>query len=317
MSVRVALQMDPIDQVDIRADTTYALALEAQARGHQLWVYGPVALSWAEGRVQARARSVSLTNTPEEPVRFCVPEVLDLADDVDVILMRQDPPFDMSYITAAHLLEFVHPKTLVVNDPAWVRSSPEKILPLLFPDLMPSTLVSRDPEALTAFRALHGDIVVKPLYGNGGAGVFALKSGDGNFNALLEMFFAQSREPVMAQAFLPAVSQGDKRVILIDGEPVGAINRVPAKGEARSNMHAGGRAEAAELSDADRAICARIGPVLRERGLTLVGIDVIGDRMTEIKVTSPTGVQELKRFSGIDAAALFWDAVERRRQDTV
>jgi len=229
-----------------------------------------------------------------------------------VVLMRQDPPFDMSYITACHILEYLKGRTLVLNDPEWVRSSPEKIIPLDFPDLIPPTLISRDLSAIKAFRAEHGDIILKPLYGNGGAGVFRVKPDDSNFSSIVEMFFGINREPIIAQAFLPNVSAGDRRVILIDGDPVGVINRVPQPGETRSNMHVGGRAEAADLNQADRHICEVIGPVLRQRGLVLVGIDVIGDRLTEINVTSPTGVQELKRFSGVDAASLFWDAAERR-----
>jgi len=226
--------------------------------------------------------------------------------------MRQDPPFDMAYITAAHILERLKGETLVVNDPEWVRSGPEKILPLDYPQHMPETLITRDEEAIAAFRAKHKDIIIKPLYGNGGAGVFRLKEGDSNYASLLEMFFASSREPIIAQAFLKDVSNGDKRIIIIDGEAVGAINRVPQPGETRSNMHVGGEARPSELTETDKVICDAIGPMLKERGQILVGIDVIGDKMTEINTTSPTGVQELKRFSGIDAAALSWDAIERK-----
>jgi glutathione synthase len=312
MSLRVAVQMDPIETVNVDADTTFALMEEAQARGADLYIYQPDALAWQEGRVLARARPVRVRHEQGHHADLGEPVLLDLAEDVDVVLMRQDPPFDMAYQTAAHILEFLKGQTLVLNDPAWVRSSPEKIMPLLFPNLIPPTLITRDVGALKAFRDTHSDIIIKPLYGNGGAGVFRLKPGDGNFSSLLEMFFAQSREPVVAQAFLPAVSKGDKRVLIIDGEPVGAINRVPQKGETRSNMHVGGVAEASELDEADLAICKAIGPVLKERDLVLVGIDVIGGRMTEINVTSPTGVQELKRFSGIDTCAIFWDCVEAR-----
>ncbi|MEA1940863.1 MAG: glutathione synthase [Pseudomonadota bacterium] len=312
MTMRVAVQMDPIEAVNVDADTTFALMEEAQSRGASLYVYHPDQLSWLQGRVLARARPVTVRHEQGNHADLGEPVTLDLAEDVDVVLMRQDPPFDMAYQTAAHILEFLKGETLVLNDPAWVRSSPEKIVPLLFPDLIPPTLISRDIDALRAFRDTHSDIILKPLYGNGGAGVFRLRPGDGNFSALVEMFFAQSREPLVAQAFLPAVEKGDKRVLLIDGEPVGAINRVPQKGETRSNMHVGGVAEACELDDRDREICAAIGPMLRERNLVLVGIDVIGGRMTEINVTSPTGVQELKRFSGIDTCAIFWDSVERR-----
>lgn len=312
MSLRIAVQMDPIENVDVDADTTFALMEEAQSRGASLFVYGPDTLSWEAGRIRARARPVRIQHVQGEHADLGDEVILDLADDIDVVLMRQDPPFDMAYLTAAHILEGLKGRTLVLNDPFWVRSSPEKIIPLDFPDLIPPTLISRDVETIKSFRAEHSDIIIKPLYGNGGAGVFRLKPDDGNLSSLLEMFFTASREPVIAQAFLPAVEKGDKRVLLIDGEPVGAINRVPQKGETRSNMHVGGRAEASGLDEDDRRICAAIGPVLRERGLVLVGIDVIGGRLTEINVTSPTGVQELKRFSGIDTCAIFWDAVEKK-----
>jgi glutathione synthase len=234
--------------------------------------------------------------------------------EMDVVLMRQDPPFDMAYISATHLLERIHPKTLVVNDPAHVRNAPEKLFVTEFPDLMPETLISRDPAAIRAFRAEHRDIILKPLYGNGGAAVFRIGEGDENLSALIELFDSTFREPFVIQRYLPAVREGDKRVILIDGEPVGAINRVPALGDARSNMHVGGKAVASELTDRDREICARIGPELKRRGFVLVGIDVIGDRLTEINVTSPTGIREVKRFGGADIAALFWDVVEAKRQ---
>ena len=312
MALRVALQMDPLEHVDIEADTSFALAEAAQDRGAQLWVYGPDHLSYEGGRVTALARPVTVQRVAEPPGVFGPAERIDLAEDVDVVLMRQDPPFDMSYITACHLLELIADRTLILNDPEMVRSSPEKLFPLLFPELMPPTLISRDPEAIKAFRARHNDIILKPLYGNGGAGVFRLKPDDSNFYSLMEMFFERSREPVMAQAFLPAVRDGDKRVILIDGEAVGGINRRPKPGETRSNMHVGGTPEPTELSDADKAICAAIGPELKRRGQVLVGIDVIGGKLTEVNVTSPTGVQELKRFSGVDAASLFWDTVDNR-----
>lgn len=312
MSLRIAVQMDPIESVDVDADTTFALMEEAQARGFELFVYHPDQLAWLEGRIVARARPVRVKHVQGEHAELGDEIDLDLAEDADVVLMRQDPPFDMAYITAAHILEGLSGKTLVLNDPAWVRSSPEKIVPLDFPELVPPTLISRDPERIKAFRARYEDIIVKPLYGNGGAGVFRLKPGDSNLNSLLEMFFAQNREPVVVQAFLPAVSAGDKRVLLIDGEPVGAINRVPQKGETRSNMHVGGVAEASDLDEADLRICRAIGPMLKERGLMLVGIDVIGGLLTEINVTSPTGVQELKRFSGVDTCARFWDAVQAK-----
>ncbi|WP_291843805.1 glutathione synthase [Maricaulis sp.] len=312
MAWRVAVQMDPIETVNVDADTTFALMEEAQARGAELYVYHPDQLAWREGRILARARPVRVKHVQGDHAELGEPCVLDLASDVDVVLMRQDPPFDMAYQTAAHLLEMLKGETLVLNDPFWVRSSPEKILPLLFPDIIPPTLITRDLTALAGFRDQHQDIIIKPLYGNGGAGVFRLKPGDGNFSALLETFFAMSREPVIAQAFLPAVSAGDKRILIIDGEPVGAINRVPQTGETRSNMHVGGVAEASGLTASDMRICEAIGPTLKQRDLVLVGIDVIGDRLTEINVTSPTGVQELRRFSGVNACAAFWDAVDRR-----
>ncbi|MEO0786504.1 MAG: glutathione synthase [Pseudomonadota bacterium] len=312
MALRVALQMDPLEHVDINADTSFALAEAAQARGAKLWVYGPEHLTYEGGRVTALARSVTVQREAGEPGLFGEAERLDLAEDVDVVLMRQDPPFDMSYITACHVLELIADRTLVLNDPEWVRSSPEKLFPLLFPELMPPTLISRDVEAIKAFRAKHNDIILKPLYGNGGVGVFRLKPEDSNFYSLTEMFFERSREPIMAQAFLPAVRDGDKRVILIDGEAVGGINRLPKPGETRSNLHVGGTAQPTGLSDADLAICRAIGPELKRRGQVLVGIDVIDGKLTEVNVTSPTGVQEMKRFSDVDAAALFWDAVDRR-----
>lgn len=312
MGMRIAVQMDPLETVNIDGDTTFALMEAAQARGATLFEYQVQHLSWREGRITARARPVTVKREKGAHADFGARREIDLAEDVDVILMRQDPPFDMAYITAAHVLEELKGRTLVLNDPEWVRSSPEKLLPLKYPDLIPPTLISRDIEAIRAFRAAHRDIIVKPLFGNGGIGIFRLKPDDGNLSALTEMFFAQSREPVIVQAFLPAVSKGDRRVILIDGEAVGVINRVPQPGETRSNMHVGGTAEVAALDDDDRRISAAIGPMLKQRGLVLVGIDVIGGKLTEINVTSPTGLQELKRFSGVDAASLFWDAAERR-----
>lgn len=312
MSFRVAVQMDPVEHVDIDADTTFALMEEAQARGAELWVYQPERLAWEEGRVMARARPVRVKHVQGEHAELGDPVRLDLGRDIDVVLMRQDPPFDMAYITAAHILEFLKGETLVLNDPFWVRSSPEKLVPLLFAEHGPATLITRDEQAIREFRDRHGDVIIKPVFGNGGAGVFAMQKADGNFSALLEMFFSVSREPLIAQEFLPAVSDGDKRILLIDGEPVGAINRVPLKGETRSNMHVGGVAEPTVLDEADQKICDAIGPLLKERGLVLVGIDVIGGKLTEINVTSPTGVQELKRFSGVDTCAIFWDAVSNR-----
>ncbi len=311
--MRVAIQMDPIDRVDVSADTTFLMARNALERGHEVWTYQPDALAQLDGRISCRARRLEgLTDVQGEHAAQGAPEPLDL-HGVDVVLLRQDPPFDMAYITSTHILERLGPG-VVVNDPAEVRNAPEKLYVTGFPGLQPPTLITRDPLAIAAFRDRHEDVIVKPLYGNGGAGVFRLKPGDGNLDSLLELFFAASREPVIAQAFLPDVSAGDKRILLVDGEPVGAINRVPAEGAVRSNLHAGGRAEAAELTARDREICARIGPDLRARGLLFVGIDVIGDHCTEINVTSPTGAQQLKRFTGVDATALMWDAIESRRR---
>lgn len=310
--LRVAFQMDPMESVDIDGDTTFALAEVAVARGMSLFEYGPQHLAYNEGRVTANARPMRVKREYGHHVEFDERRVIDLSTDVDVVWMRQDPPFDMSYITAAHILERLKGQTLVANDPEWVRSGPEKILPLDYPHLMPETLITRDQTAIDAFRTKHKDIILKPLYGNGGAGVFRMKEGDSNYASLLEMFFESSREPIIAQAFLKDVAKGDKRIIIIDGEAVGAINRVPLPGETRSNMHVGGEARATELTKTDKIICDAIGPMLKERGQILVGIDVIGDKMTEINTTSPTGVQELKRFSGIDAASLSWDAIERR-----
>ena len=311
MSFRIAIQMDPLETVDINADTTFALAECAQARGHELFVYQPKHLSFDTGRLIARARPAEVQRVKDQPGILGEERVLDLAADVDVVLMRQDPPFDMAYITACHLLEMLKGETLVLNDPEFVRSGPEKLFPLLFPEIIPDTLISRDLKAILDFRARHKDIIIKPLYGNGGAGVFRMKEDDSNFGSLMEMFLEQTREPLIAQAFLPAVSNGDKRIIIVDGEPVGAINRRPKKGETRSNLHVGGTAEPVELSDSDLAICRAIGPMLKDRGQIFVGIDVIGDKLTEVNVTSPTGIQELKRFTGIDAAAIFFDAVQQ------
>ena len=312
MGLRVAIQMDPIESVDIDADTTFAFAEAAQARGHSLWVYHPNDLAYRDGRVLARAQSATVQRVKGDHVTLGAPDIIDLETDVDVVLMRQDPPFDMAYQTAAHLLELICDKTLILNDPAWVRSSPEKLFPLIFDGIIPDTLITRDRKQIDDFRAKHDDIIIKPLFGNGGEGVFRVKPDDGNYASILEMFLNGTRDPIVAQAFLPAVSNGDKRVILIDGEPVGAINRRPKKGETRSNLHVGGTAEPTELTARDLEICQIIGPELKRRGLMFVGIDIIGDYLTEINVTSPTGVQELKRFSGVDAAALFWDAVDRK-----
>ena len=312
MRKHVAFQMDPMETVDINGDTTFALAESAQARGWTMWEYGPEHLSYNEGRITARARPMTVQRDPNQPAIFGERELIDLEIDVDVVWMRQDPPFDMSYITATHILERLEGKTLVVNNPKWVRNCPEKILPLDYPELMPETLISRDRVAIDAFRAKYKDIILKPLYGNGGAGIFRVKMDDPNYSSIFEMFMETSREPIIAQAFLPDVSKGDKRILIIDGHPIGAINRVPQEGETRSNMHVGGEARPTDLTDDDLRICAAIGPMLKERGQILVGIDVIGDKMTEINITSPTGVQELKRFSGIDAVEACWDAIDSK-----
>jgi glutathione synthase len=311
MSLAVAIQMDPIDTIDINGDSTFAMALEAQSRGHGLYHYLPQDLSFLEGRVVAKVRPLKVRRKEGNHFTLGDAKTLDLAD-VDVVLMRQDPPFDMAYITATHILEHVHPKTLVVNDPVSVRNAPEKLFVTHFEGLMPPTLISSSREEIIAFRKKYKDIIVKPLYGNGGAGVFHIQPGDENLNSLLEIFTKMSREPVIAQRYLPEVRQGDKRIILVDGEPVGAINRVPAEGEARSNMHVGGRAERSDLTQREQEICAAIGPTLREQGLIFVGIDVIGDYMTEINVTSPTGIQEIDRYDGVNLSGLVWDAIEKR-----
>ncbi len=312
MSLAVAIQMDPIAGVDIDADTTFRLAEAAQARGHRLFYYHPEDLVWREGRVLATGADLTVRRARGDHFSLGERRTVDLRD-WDVVLLRQDPPFDMAYITNTHLLERIHPETLVVNDPFEVRNCPEKLLVLDFARFGPPTMIARSLADIRAFREAHGDMILKPLYGNGGAGVFKLHLADANLAALHELFMQISREPLIAQKFIPAVEKGDKRVILIDGEPVGAINRMPGKGETRSNMHVGGKAVKDALDDRDREICAAIGPVLREKGLILVGIDVIGGNLTEINVTSPTGVQELERFDGIDVAARFWEAVEARR----
>ena len=311
--LRVAIQMDPIESVNIESDTTWLMATTAQDRGHALWIYDFRTLALEDGRLFCRARPATLRQTQGDHVTLGEEVQLDLAEDVDVILMRQDPPFDMAYVTATYLLETVHPRTLVVNDPSEVRSAPEKLLATRFPGLQPPTLISSDPVALVDFHRRHGDVVLKPLHGAAGSGVVRLKADDPNLEALIEIHAAGSRDPLVIQKFIPAVSAGDKRIILIDGEPVGAINRVPAKDQVRSNLRVGGTAAPVELTARDREICAAIGPTLRERGLLFVGIDVIGDYLTEINVTSPTGAQQLKRFSDVDAAALMWDAIEAKR----
>src|SRR6202140_3469640 len=312
MGLAVAIQMDPIDTINIDADSTFALALEAQARGHAMFHYLPTALTLRDGRLYTKGRKLEVFRQYGAHHKFGEDEEIDLVG-VDVILMRQDPPFDMAYITATHLLELLpEDGPLVVNDPASVRNAPEKLFVLRFKELMPPTLLTLDKDEILAFWREHGDIILKPLFGNGGAGVFRLRPGDENLNSLLEMYALAHREPIMVQRYLPEVRQGDKRVILVEGEPGGSVMRVPPEGEARANLHVGGPPVKSELTARDREICAAIGPTLREQGLVFVGIDVIGDYMTEINVTSPTGIQEIARLDGVDLAAPIWDAIEAR-----
>jgi glutathione synthase len=312
MSLGVAIQMDPIDSIDIDADSTFVMAMEAQDRGHDLWYYTPSDLSFTPNRVYARARPLAVRRDYDDFFTLGEPQELDLST-MDVVLLRQDPPFDMAYITTTHVLERIHPNTLVVNDPAEVRNAPEKIFVTDFPEFMPETLITHRRSEIEAFRDQHQDIIIKPLYGNGGAGVFRLTPGDENLSSILEMFEAASREPLICQRYLPEIRQGDKRIILVDGTPIGGVARMPQEGEARANFHSGGTAEQAKLTAREREICAGIGPVLKEKGLVFVGIDVIGDYMTEINVTSPTGIQETNRLSNTKIEADIWDAIERRR----
>jgi glutathione synthase len=312
MPLKVAVQMDPVERINIETDTTFLLMMEAQSRGHSLWVYGPEQLAMEDGGVFARGRSLTLREVKGDHHVLGQTETRALAE-MDVVLMRQDPPFDMAYVTAAHLLERIHPATLVVNNPAEVRNAPEKLFVTDFPGLQPPTLITSDPDAIYDFRTRHGDMVLKPLYGGAGSGVVRLRPDDPNLDALLELHAMIGREAVIAQKFIPAVSAGDKRILLVDGEPVGAINRIPGAGQVRSNLARGGRAEAVGLTFRDEEICRAIGPELRRRGLLFVGIDVIGDYLTEINVTSPTGAQQLKRFGGPDAAVILWDRIEQLR----
>ena len=311
MRLDVAIQMDPIQSINVLADSTFVLALEAQARGHRLYHYLPRQVSLTDGRVTAQAQRLRVWRGRKKLAALGPVETLDLAR-MNVILMRQDPPFDMAYITATHMLEHVSGKVLVVNDPVAVRNAPEKLFATHFPGIMPPTLVSSDRGAIVAFRQKHGDIILKPLFGNGGAGVFRVTPKDENFNALLESFAVQYREPIVVQRYLPAVRKGDKRIILIDGEPMGGVLRVPAKGEARANLHVGGKAVKTKLTRREREICAAIGPTLKKQGLIFVGIDVIGDYLTEINVTSPTGIQEINRLDGVTLEKNVWDAIEKR-----
>ena len=314
MKLSVAIQMDPVESLQISGDTTFELGLEAQKRGHDLWYYTPDRLSLSKGRPIAWGKNLTFYDNPDchykigEINRRCL-------NDFDVILMRQDPPFDMAYITATYILEMLNKKTLVINNPAEVRNAPEKLFVTLFPDLMPPTLISRDICEISSFRDDHKDIIVKPLFGNGGSGVFRIKPDDENLNSLLEMFFSANNEPLIIQAYVSEVKNGDKRVILIDGKPVGAVNRIPKKGETRSNFHAGGTAEKSELTSQDKKICERIGPELKRRGLLFVGIDIIGGFITEINVTSPTGIREIRRLSKINIADKTWELIELKKSN--
>jgi glutathione synthase len=301
--------MDHVSTIDIDGDSTFVLGLEAERRGYTVWHYTPPELIFRDRKVMARAQPMKLRREKGNHFTLGASELLDLST-LDVVLLRQDPPFDMSYITTTHILEHIHPKTLVVNDPANVRNAPEKLFVTHFDNVMPPTLISSDPRAIRAFRDEHKDIILKPLFGNGGAGVFRVRPDDENFNSLLEMFSQRSREPVIAQRYLPEVRKGDKRIILVDGEPKGAVLRVPVTGEARANFHAGGSAAKTALTPRDQHICATIGPILKEQGLLLVGIDVLGDYITEINVTCPTGLQEIGRLDGTNLAADVWDAIE-------
>jgi glutathione synthase len=311
MSLAVAIQMDPIEGIDIDGDSTFVLALEGQRRGHGLYHYLPTDLSYDHGRVKACARPLQVRRERGNHYTLGAPEMLDLRT-LDIVLMRQDPPFDLNYIAATHLLERVHPETLVVNDPVSVRNAPEKLFVTHFPELMPPTLITFDHAEIKAFRAEHQDIILKPIYGNGGAGVFHIRPDDENLNSLLDLLAQTVREPMMVQRYLPEIKEGDKRIVLIEGEPAGALNRIPPPGDARANLHVGGRAEKATLSKRDHEICEALGPVLRQQGLVFVGIDVIGGWLTEINVTSPTGLQEIDRFDRVALEAQIWDAIEAR-----
>ncbi|WP_308911015.1 glutathione synthase [Pseudokordiimonas caeni] len=310
--LRVAIQMDPIETININGDSSFVLGLEALKRGYELYHYLPEALTYETGKVTATARRLDLRREAGNHYTLGDPVKLDLAEDIDVILMRQDPPFDMAYITATHLLGLIADRTLVVNNPDEVRNAPEKLFVTLFADLMPETMITRQLDDIREFRKKHGEIVIKPLYGMGGSGVFHLRQDDSNLTALYEMFVERNREPVMVQRFMPEVRHGDKRIILVDGKAAGALNRVPATGEIRSNLVAGGRAEKTELTAREQEICERIGPALYERGLVFVGIDVIGDWLTEINVTSPTGLQAIQKLGGPALWVDIWDAIEAR-----
>jgi len=313
MSLTVAVQMDPLDQINIGGDSSFALMLSAQARGHTLFHYTAEALNYSDGRVWARAHPVTVQRVPGDHFSFGEPVQLDLGDDADVVLMRQDPPFDLGYITATHLLERIADKTLVVNDPASVRNAPEKMFVLDYAHWMPPTLITRSLDEARAFLAKHGEIVIKPLHGNGGKAIFKVGADGANLSALIEVFNTAWREPHMVQAFLPDVAKGDKRIVLVDGVVAGAINRLPGEGEIRSNLAVGGSAVKTVLTPEEEAICAELGPELKRRGLLFVGIDVIGGKwLTEVNVTSPTGIVAIEKFDGTDVAGLIWDAIEAR-----
>ena len=309
MSLAVAVQMDPIESINIDGDSTFAMMLEAQRRGHLLYHYLVKDLTYRQGRIVAKARPAKVRREKGNHATLGAPETIDLAT-VDVVLMRQDPPFDLAYISATHLLDRIHPETLVVNDPTSVRNAPEKLFVTQFAELMPPTIITNDPAEIREFRKEQGDIIVKPLYGNGGAGVFHIKPEDTNLGSLLELFGVYLNEPLMVQRYIPEIRQGDKRIILVDGKAVGAINRVPAANETRANLHVGGRADKSPLTKRDQEICDAIGASLQEKGLIFVGIDVIGNYLTEINVTSPTGIQEIDRFEGISIEGMIWDAIE-------
>lgn len=312
----VAVQMDPLDQINIAGDSTFALMLSAQARGHRLFHYTADALNYRDGRVWARAHPVTVQRVAGDHFAFGEPVALDLGEQADVVLMRQDPPFDLGYITATHLLERIADRTLIVNDPVSVRNAPEKVFVLDYARFMPPTLVTRSLDEARAFLAEHGEIVVKPLHGNGGKAIFHVRAGGENLSALIEVFNQTWREPHMVQAFLPAVAKGDKRIVLVDGEVAGAINRLPGEGEIRSNLAVGGSAQKTDLTPREREICDALGPELKRRGLIFVGIDVIGGEwLTEINVTSPTGIVAIETFDGTDVAGLIWDAVDRRLKE--
>ncbi len=312
MPLTVAVQMDPIARIRIAGDSTFALLIEAQARGHRLLHYTPDRLRLNGGRVEAMAEPLEVKDVESDHARLGQPQLVDLST-LDVVLLRQDPPFDLAYVTTTHLLERIHPRTLVVNDPRAVRDAPEKLFVMDFPELMPPTLIARDRHAIEAFRREHGEVVMKPLFGFGGSAVFKVGPKDPNFGSLFDLFTTTLREPWVIQKFLPAVSRGDKRIILVDGEARGAVNRVPSCDDIRSNMVRGGAAEETEITPREREICERIGPELKRRGLLFVGIDVIDGYLTEINVTSPTGIRAVKRLGGPDLAVAIWDAIEAKR----